>query len=113
MSFYPLLQNQVAFTVPAMSPVFSVSDINSVIAKSYAIQVKGTGASPVAWDVRLEGSLNRINFSQILQHQTTAGDGAVLWSGSVFSPSLYFRINVVALTLGSASNIVVVVIGIQ
>lgn len=77
----------------------------------FSVQVKGTGAVPTSWDVRLEGSLDGTNFSQILAHTTATGDGAVLWSGSVLSPSLYIRSRAAGLVLGSATNIVTTILG--
>ena len=96
-------------------PVITASSVPdpyfSVILKSYGIAVKGTGAVSKSWTVLLQGSLDNVNFSTILTHSTTTGDGAVLWSGSVLSTALHFRINVTSLNLGSASNIVVRVVG--
>lgn len=80
---------------------------------SFGIQVKGTGASATTWDIRLEGSLDGVNFSQILAHTNTTGDGAVLWAGGVFSPALYFRSRVSGLVLGGASNVVVTILGMR
>src|SRR5258705_13566545 len=57
----------------------------------FGISVKGTGAAATTWDIRLEGSLDNVNFTQILQHTNTIGDGISQYSGSLFSPSLYFR----------------------
>lgn len=80
---------------------------------SFGIQVKGTGASATTWDIRLEGSLDGANFSQILAHTNTTGDGAVLWAGGVFSPALHFRSRVSGLVLGGASNVVVTILGMR
>lgn len=79
--------------------------------KSFSIQVKGTGASATTWDIRLEGSLDGTNFTQILQHTTADLDGIVKWSGAGLSPSLHFRSRVAALTLGAATNVVVTILG--
>lgn len=84
---------------------------SSVAVKSYSIQVKGTGAAATAWDVDLEGSLDGVNFTQILNHTTTTGDGKILFSGSNIYPAYYIRPKVNSLTLGSASNIVVEILG--
>lgn len=86
-------------------------DCTAVPLDTYAIQVKGTGAAPTTWDVRLEGSLDGTNFSQILQHTNSTGDGAVLYSGAVLSPSLYVRARCADLALGSATNIVATILG--
>jgi hypothetical protein len=77
----------------------------------FAVQVKGTGAAATTWDVRLEGSLNGTNFSQILAHTNTTGDGAVLWSGATSSVSRYFRSRCAGLVLGTATNVVVSILG--
>lgn len=81
--------------------------------KAFSVQVKGTGAAPTSWDVRLEGSLDNSNFTAILTHTTTTGDGVVLYSGAALAPSLYVRSRCAAVTLGGASNIVVTILGTQ
>ena len=91
----------------------TVLDATAGPAKSFTIQVTGTGAAPTSWDVRAEGSLNNSGFTQILQHTDTTGNGIVLYSGSTLSPSLYLRIRVAGLVLGTATNIVVVLLGVQ
>lgn len=78
----------------------------------FGLQVKGTGAAATLWSVNLEGSLDGVNFSTVLSHVTATGDGSVMWIGSLEAPLLYFRSNVTALTLGSATNIVVTILGI-
>lgn len=80
--------------------------------KAFSIQVKGTGTPATTWDIRLEGSLDGLNFSQILQHTNVTGDGAVVWSGTLFAPSLYFRSRVAGLSLGTATNVVVTILGV-
>lgn len=80
--------------------------------KYYSIQVKGTGAAATAWDVVLEASLDGVNFSQVLQHDTADGDGVVLWATTP-APALYFRSRCVSLTLGSATNIIVTILGVE
>ena len=87
-------------------------DINATPLKSFAIQVIGTGAAASLWDIRLEGSLDNVNFTQVLQHTNTTGDGVVLYSGSALYPSLYFRSRAAGLTLGAATNVVVKILGI-
>ena len=86
-------------------------DVSATPLKSFAVQVIGTGAAASLWDVRLEGSLDNVNFTQILQHTNTTGDGVVLYSGASLYPSLYFRSRCAGLTLGSATNVVVKILG--
>jgi len=99
------------YTVPADGVTVNVS---TKPVKCHAIQVKGTGAVADAWDVRLEGSLDNVNFTQILQHiNGTNTDGEVVFSGAALAPSLYFRSRVETITLGSATNVVVTVLGTE
>lgn len=79
----------------------------------FAIQVKCTGVAATSWDVRLEGSLDGVNFTQILAHTNVTGDGVVLWLGAVTSPCLYFRSRCVGLVLGAATNIVATILGVD
>ena len=81
------------------------------IASSYSIQVVGTGAAATAWNIVLEGSLDGTNFSTMLTHTETTGNGAVLFAGANLYPSLFFRSRCVSLTLGSATDIVVYITG--
>lgn len=110
-----IVTDQATFRVDAYTSVTSGTTVvaTSTPYKAYAIQVKGTGGTAVTWDVRLEGSLNNVNFSTILQHTNTTGDGAVVWSGAAMSPALYFRSRCAGIVLGTASDITATVVGIQ
>ncbi len=81
--------------------------------KTFSIQVKGTGAAASVWTVVLEGSNDNTNFTTLLSHGTATGDGITLFSGTTFTPCLYYRSRCSALTLGGASNIVVTILGVQ
>ena len=78
----------------------------------FSIQVKATGVV-TAWDVRLEGSLDNTNFTQILQHTNIIGDAAVVFGGAAAAPCLYFRSRLASITLGSGTNVVVTILGVQ
>lgn len=87
----------------------------------FALQVTGTGATPTAWNIILEGSLDGTTFTEILQHATSGNnppygaqaDGAVITAAQA-GPFLYFRSRSAAtLTLGSATNVVAVIVGMQ
>jgi len=99
------------------SDTYTVAASGTTVNKSaapvtaFAVQVKGTGAAPTSWTVVLEASLDNVNFSTVLTHKTSTGDGAVMWSGSLLSPTLYFRSRCTAISLGSATNIVVTILG--
>lgn len=100
------------------SDTFSSTGAGTVINLStnplsvFALQVKGN-VLPALWDVRLEGSLNNAQFSQILQHTDVIGDGSVLWTGAVRSPALYIRSRVAGLTLGTSTQITVTILGMR
>lgn len=79
--------------------------------KHFAMQVVGVGGTAPLWDVRLEGSLDGVNFTEILQHNNTIGNGAVLWSGTDIYPCSFFRARVVSLTLGPTSALKVYLLG--
>ena len=85
----------------------------SNVYKSFAIQVVSTDAAATAWNVVLEGSLDSVNFTTILTHTQATGDKAILFSGATLFPVKYFRSRVNSITLGSATNIVVYIIGVQ
>jgi hypothetical protein len=77
----------------------------------YAIQVTGTGGTPISWNVLLEGSLDGVNFTTILTHTGLLGNAIILYSGASLYPNLYVRTHCTALVLGLASNIVVTCVG--
>lgn len=80
--------------------------------KYFAIQVKGTGAAATSWTVHLETSLNGTNFTSLISHNNSSdSDGNMKWAPVGNYPALYFRSNCTALTLGSATNIVVTIVG--
>jgi hypothetical protein len=77
----------------------------------YAIQVQIVGIPTLTlWNVVLEGSLDGVNFSTILTSTNILGQG-VIWGSAMIAPSLYIRSRVVSLTLGSATNIIVTILG--
>lgn len=86
-------------------------DFSSFGAISYFINVKGSGSPAISWNVVLEGSADNINFTPFLTHTNTIGDNIALVSGANLYPALYIRSRVVSLSLGSATNIVVTILG--
>lgn len=94
------------FTIPATGAIHTPN----ISYRTFAIQVKGTGATPSAWNVVLEGSIDGTNYTPILIH-TQALTELILWSGTNFYPVSSYRIRVTSLTLGGASNIIVTVLG--
>jgi threonine dehydrogenase-like Zn-dependent dehydrogenase len=78
---------------------------------TWALQVNATNGPATSFTVALEGSLDGIDYSTILSTTSTEG---VIWGATDFRRAvLYFRINVTALVLGGATNIVVTVVGKQ
>lgn len=98
------------YTVPANG--VTISAVANPF-KAYAVQVVGQGTLASLWDVRLEGSLDNVNFDQILQHTNTTGDAKVVFSGALLAPSLYVRSRCAGLTLGTATGIAVTIVGVQ
>jgi len=83
----------------------------------FGLQVKGTTATPTAWNVVLEGSLDGTNYQTILEHSNAGefganADGAVVYQQSA-GPFLYFRSRCVSITLGSATNVIATILGMQ
>lgn len=91
----------------------TVIDCSNAPFSSFAVQVKGTGAAATLWTAVLEGTLDMVNYTTILTHTQAIGDGVVLFLGALPSPVLAYRARVVSLTLGTATNIVVTILGIK
>lgn len=87
-------------------------DTSAQPTRSYSMQVTGVGSAALTWDVRLEVSLDNVNFTAVLQHTNTTGDKILLSSGAPLAPGLYFRSRVAGLTLGGATSINVVILGV-
>lgn len=83
--------------------------------KSYAIQVEGTGAAATAWNVALECSLDGDTYKAVVTHASADGDadGDIVGNGANALPCLYIRSRVVTVTLGSATSLVVTIVGMQ
>lgn len=87
--------------------------------RSHALQVKGAGAAPTAWDVVLEGSLDGTSWTTICEHSSAnaQGDGTYVTNNGVNHqaawpmPALYVRVRVVSVTLGSATALNIVAQG--
>lgn len=77
------------------------------LVKYFSIVVKGTGAVPTLSTVNLEGSLDGTNWTVLLTVTQTL-DGQITATPNAF-PVRYFRSNITTLTLGSATNVVIIV----
>jgi len=91
----------------------TVVDISDSPMVTWTLQVVGNAVSATSWTVALEGSLDGINFNEILKHTTLTGDMQNLFSGTTLFLAMYYRINVIALVLGPATSITVSVLGKQ
>lgn len=69
----------------------------------------GNPQAPTTWDVRLEASINGQSWTEIAAHTNADGNGTLKWITG--KPAIYVRYRVAALTLGSAANIAVNVVG--
>lgn len=99
------------FTAPGIG---NLSDCSHNPAKSFSLTVRGVGAAPTAWNVVLEGSLDNVNYTTMLTHvNTTEANGETKVSGATLFAVFYFRIRVVSLTLGGATGITVMSLGMQ
>src|SRR3990167_8944003 len=64
-------------------------DVSDAPMKYYALQV-GSSVGVATWDVRVEGSLDGTNFTQIVQHETADGADLIQF-GSSASPVSFVR----------------------
>lgn len=103
----------------ARSDTFTVTgngvtvNVSTAPVKYFSIQVTGTGAGATSWTVVLEASLDGVNFTTIMTHSnTTDSNGSTAWTPQPV-PASYFRSRVSALSLGSATNIVVQIVGMN
>lgn len=110
--------NPITLNFQTGSDVFTTTGNGSTInassnpLKSYSLQVVISGTVTV-WDVRLEGSLDNVNFTQILQHTNVTGDGITVFSGSPLSPCTYIRTRCTGFTGLGGSSLTALVLGIE
>jgi hypothetical protein len=98
-----------SFTAPGSGETVSIASG----VKSYSIMVKGVAVEANNWNVVLEGSLNGVDFTTILIHKKSTGNGVLLATETVLIPSLFFRSRVTALNLGAATSINVTILGMD
>ena len=97
-----------ATSAGALAPV----SVESVL-RAFSLQVVGVPSPATSWSVDLEGSLDAINYSQIVSHITIDGDKKIVSSGPGLKYVKHFRINVIDLTLGSATSLKILVLGVN
>jgi hypothetical protein len=88
-------------------------DVSDAPMVTWTLQVVGDPAAATLWEVVLEGSVDGVNFSDILKHTTLVGDGVNLFSGTTLFLAKFYRVNTTVLTLGAATSITASVVGKQ
>jgi hypothetical protein len=69
----------------------------------FGFQVWASDTTATAWSIVLEGSLNNEDWTTLITHANTDGDGKVLWT--VDKPCVYMRAKLVSVTLGPADRL--------
>lgn len=87
-------------------------DVSTTPMRVFSMSVKATGAI-VSWTVKLEGSLDGENFTEILSHTNVIGNNVCLFTGSSMFPCLYFRARCSAISLGLGTNITSTILGVR
>lgn len=77
---------------------------------NFTIQVSQTG-SVTSWTIVLEGGLDGSTFSTILTATNIIGIGVNVFSGTNYSPCLYFRSRCTAIVLGAGTNLIATILG--
>lgn len=72
---------------------------------NFAIQVVGVGGTPTSWDVRLEGTVDGANWTELMLHVTVDGNGTLKFSGANRYPVDAVRFRVNGLTIAPATDI--------
>lgn len=128
----PAILIQKSFAATTSAP-FQVPEQNegvnvpfSYIPSRWALQVTGLNAAgaitaPSAWDVIIQPSLDGIAWNDMstpmLEHVNgTNGNGDVVWSGAAgatFRGLRFLKIDVKTLTLGTATKILVTLMGLK
>lgn len=86
-------------------------DVSSIPCDHFTLQLTGTGATPSAWSVVLEGSLDGTTYTTLVTHQNGIETNGQTKTFSIAAPVKYFRSRCVSVTLGGASNLVVQILG--
>ena len=76
----------------------------------FSLQVTSTGAVATTWTVILEGSLDKVNFTPIITHTQVSGNALILTTGASFYPMTFYRTRCSVLVLGTATNIIALVL---
>lgn len=106
--------NAYTATATGASPTLDLNALYGRPMDRFALQVTGTGTQvgTTTWTATVQGSLDGTTFTNLFSHAYPAtADGATVWAAdAILRPIYYLRINVSALTLGTATNIIAIVL---
>lgn len=91
----------------------TTADLRGRPLNNFGVQVTGTGAAATAWTVSLQGSIDGVNFTEILAHGTADTNGKVKWTGANLFPVMYVKPVLSGLTLAPATALVVHFVGMS
>lgn len=81
-------------------------DVSDTPLRIFSFQVRETGTVG-SWTVVLEHSIDGVIFKPLLTHTKAAnGDGGIISSGPVETPSSFLRLSCTALTLSGGTNVI-------
>ena len=85
------------FAAAAGTPLTLVSPYTS-----FGFQVAGVGGTLWDWDANLQGSLDGVTYTTLINHTMPNGQGATKWT--VDKPVMYLKSTMVLLSMGGAST---------
>ena len=96
-----------------ISEIFTDTGVGKVYAYSpslekFFITIYQDGGTLSSWDVFIQGSLDGVNFTNILEHYNGFLTGQIISTGANFNPYNYLRINCQSIELGTATDLHVV-----
>lgn len=99
----------VNYTFPTLSATGTSASIavNNVIPTKHGMQVNTTGA-PAACTYNLEGSLDAVNWTSIINAQACTTSGTLTWDATGIKPVLFVRVNLTALSGGATASAIYV-----
>ena len=101
-------------TATGASPTINLETTYGRPMDRFALQVTGTNTQVgvTTWTATVQVSLNGTTFTDLFSHAYPAtADGATVWAAdAILRPAYYLRINVSALVLGTATNIIAIVL---
>ena len=78
--------------------------------KTFSFEVKCLTAVATAWSVTLQGQIDGTNYTVLITHANTDGDGKILFT--VDKPVLGIKINLGSITAGSCTGFNYTVLGV-